>query len=282
MPPFRHLCQIFVCATLATPFATAHSGSSNNPTELPALPAPIRAEIAEVQTPSYMDQLWSLPIFRFFSPSFVTLPALVSPEADELALMESVPGCMVEPLAEIEDPAALTFEDRTNALGAVDIDGLTPSTQVALARFQRMVTSVGGAIAVTSAYRPAAYQEHLRDVWEKWMIELRSNTDPLCQDLRAQVGDEFRHHTLLESQPPVACVRSHSRIELRRIRPVAAAEAGKAGQRGYARAARRHPQARYRSRSGPLQARYVVRTETKTEKRPAGVVPTGRFHLRPR
>jgi hypothetical protein len=210
LPPFRHLCQIFVCATLATPFATAHSGSSNNPTELPALPAPIRAEIAEVQTPSYMDQLWSLPIFRFFTPSFVTLPALVAPEADELALMESVPGCMVEPLAEIEDPAALTFEDRTNALGAVDIDGLTPSTQVALARFQRMVTSVGGAIAVTSAYRPATYQDHLRDVWEKWMIELRYNTDPLCQDLRAQVGDEFRHHTLLESQPPVA-VSDHTR-----------------------------------------------------------------------
>src|SRR5207237_412816 len=95
-------------------------------------------------------------------------------------------------------------ESRMGALGAVDLDGLTPDTALALARFQRMVTSVGGAISVTSAYRPASYQEHLRDVWDKWMVELRYNRDPLCQDLRAEVETEFRHHTLLESQRPVA------------------------------------------------------------------------------
>ena len=205
MPQFRHLCQIFVCATLATPLVTAHSGLSTTPaTELPALPAPIQPAMAEVQQPSYMDQLWSLPLFRFFTPSFATTPEFVKPEVDELTLlMESFPGCPVEPLAKIEDSEALAFENRTAALGAVDIDGLTPSTQVALANFQRMVTSVGGAISVTSAYRPAAYQEHLRTVWEKWMIDLRYNSDPLCQDLRAQVGEEFRHHALLESQRPV-------------------------------------------------------------------------------
>jgi hypothetical protein len=211
LPQFRHLCQIIACATLATPFATAHTGQSTTPaTELPALPPPIRADIAEVEAPSYVDQLWSLPIFRFFTPSFATTPEYLTPEPDAVAMMESVPGCTVEPLAEIEDSEALALENRTGALGAVDIDGLTPSTQLALARFQRIVTSAGGAIAITSAYRPAAYQEHLRSVWEKWMFDLRSNTDPLCQDLRAQVGEEFREHSLLESQRPVV-LSDHTR-----------------------------------------------------------------------
>jgi D-alanyl-D-alanine dipeptidase len=103
----------------------------------------------------------------------------------------------------MEDSQALAFENRVGVLGAVDLDGLTPSTAMALARFQRLVTAAGGAIAVTSAYRPATYQEHLRNVWEKWMGELRFNRDPLCQELRWQVEDEFRRHALLESQRPV-------------------------------------------------------------------------------
>jgi hypothetical protein len=200
MPPFRHLCQVFVCATLATPFAIAHSSLS---IQLPTVPAPIRAELAEIENPSYMDQLWSLPILRFFAPSFAPLPVFSPLELEDLTATQQFSGCGVEPLQEVEDSEALTFENRTGALGAVDLDGLTPNTALALARFQRMVTAAGGAIAVTSAYRPATYQEHLRDVWEKWMVELRYNHDPLCQDLRAEVQDEFRRHTLLESQRPV-------------------------------------------------------------------------------
>jgi hypothetical protein len=201
MPLSRHLCQFIVCATLATPFATAHSGLST--AELPALPEPIRPEMSEVESPSVMDQLWSLSIFRFFTPSFAPAPVFSTPELEDLTMTQPYSGCDVEPLQEVSDAEALSFENRTGALGAVDLDGLTPSTAVALAKFQRMVTSVGGSIAITSAYRPAAYQEHLREVWEKWMVELRYNTDPLCQDLRAEVQEEFGRHTLLESQRPV-------------------------------------------------------------------------------
>jgi hypothetical protein len=186
---------------MVVPFATAHSGPSNF--ELPALPEPIRAEMNEVERPSYVDQLWSLSIFRFFTPSFAPTPAFTAPELEELVMTEPFSGCPVEPLAEVSDTEALSLENRTGALGAVDLDGLTPSTAVALAKFQRMVNAVGGSIAITSAYRPSAYQEHLREVWEKWMVDLRYNTDPLCQDLRAEVKEEFSRHTLLESQRPV-------------------------------------------------------------------------------
>jgi D-alanyl-D-alanine dipeptidase len=72
----------------------------------------------------------------------------------------------------------------------------------ALDKFKSLVTSVGGQFELKSAYRPPAYQAHLQQVWFKWM-ELKGNRDLGCQTLRAQVGDEFAHHHLLETQKPV-------------------------------------------------------------------------------
>ena len=99
---------------------------------------------------------------------------------------------------------AQTFEDRVGSDdGAVDRDGLTPSTARALEHFENVVVRVGGRILVTSAYRPASYQEHLQNVWDKWMVELRNNQDPNCSQLKAGVQDEFMKHQLLETQRPV-------------------------------------------------------------------------------
>ena len=83
------------------------------------------------------------------------------------------------------------------------VDGLTPGTSRALNRFEELVTKAGGEMYLTSAFRPEAYQQHLRDVWYKWMDELRDNEDPACATLKAQVGDEFTRHQLLPTQHPV-------------------------------------------------------------------------------
>jgi hypothetical protein len=66
-----------------------------------------------------------------------------------------------------------------------------------------LVTARGGTFILTSAYRPAAYQSHLRDVWFKWVGELRDNNDPACAGLRATVGEEFARHGLRATQYPV-------------------------------------------------------------------------------
>jgi D-alanyl-D-alanine dipeptidase len=116
----------------------------------------------------------------------------------------------VNPLSEINDEQGLAFENAAGTFAVVDVDGLTAQAQMALARFQRLVSSAGGTVAITSAYRPAAYQEHLQSVWDKWMAELRDNTDFACQELRAEVGGEFRKHGLLESQRP-ATTSDHTR-----------------------------------------------------------------------
>jgi hypothetical protein len=113
-----------------------------------------------------------------------------------------MPGCKVEPLPEIEDPEAQTFENNVESVPA-DIEGLMPDTALALDLFREMVTSSGGTFDLKSAYRPPAYQSHLHDVWVKWMKELRNNRTTACQALREEVGAEFRRHQLLARQQPV-------------------------------------------------------------------------------
>lgn len=65
-----------------------------------------------------------------------------------------------------------------------------------------------GNLTVTSAYRPASYQTHLREVWDTWMA-IRNRTAPECEGLRAEALIEFTRHQLLESQRPAA-TSSHS------------------------------------------------------------------------
>jgi D-alanyl-D-alanine dipeptidase len=106
-------------------------------------------------------------------------------------------------LPAITDPAALAFENGDGATGAIDIEDLMPAMARALVRFQRLVVAAGGTFELKSAYRPPAYQAHLQAVWFKWMLELRNNRQAGCQALRAEVGEEFSHHCLLERQKPV-------------------------------------------------------------------------------
>lgn len=121
--------------------------------------------------------------------------------------MPSRGSCSVAPLESISDLSAQQLE---GSLDAVNISGMELAAAGALQRFQKNVKAAGGTITLGSAYRPAAYQQHLQNVWYKWMDELRNNTDRACQYLRAQVHDEFTRHRLIESQHPVA-ISDHTR-----------------------------------------------------------------------
>ena len=141
----------------------------------------------------WFQTLWSLPVFRWFAPNVETPIAKVpDPPPPPPA------PCGVAPLPAIEDAEALTYEKATSP----DVGGLKPAMARALDKFRQLVNAVGGSFELKSAYRPAAYQTHLQQVWYKWM-ELRNNRSAGCQTLRAQVEDEFTRHDLLESQKPV-------------------------------------------------------------------------------
>jgi hypothetical protein len=104
--------------------------------------------------------------------------------------------CPVSPLTPL-DAAAMPYESGN----PVDRARLTPEMQAALACFESAVAEIGGTVTVTSAYRPPSYQDHLREVWEKW-DSLKGRREPACQALRQEVEAEFKHHRLQESQRP--------------------------------------------------------------------------------
>lgn len=107
--------------------------------------------------------------------------------------------CQVPPLTPLTDPAALAFE----AGNTIDTAGLTPAMQTALSCLQQATTAAGGTLTVTSAYRPSAYQDHLREVWDRWN-DLRNRREPECENLRNDVQGEFQRHGLLLTQRPAA------------------------------------------------------------------------------
>jgi hypothetical protein len=136
---------------------------------------------AESPAPDWSIVRWLRPASALLPPP----PPHVSP-------------CAVESIPPITDPEAIAFEESVSPATS----GLVPAMTRALTRFQQLVSAVGGTFVLKSAYRPPAYQAHLQQVWNKWM-EIRNNSLPACQVLRAEVEAEFKGHHLIETQKPV-------------------------------------------------------------------------------
>jgi hypothetical protein len=132
--------------------------------------------------------LWDLPVMdRVGVPQPDLTPNNVSP------------NCSVAPLPELQDEETVQFEK----LDSPETQGLLPEMAQALGKFRALVAKWGGSFDLKSAYRPTTYQEHLQQVWYKWMRELRFNRQLACQALRAQVAEEFTRHKLMPTQIPV-------------------------------------------------------------------------------
>jgi hypothetical protein len=151
------------------------------------------------------------PVRQFFNSVLELKPAgsgTATPVIPPTTAFQAERGCSVAPLDPIEETTAAHLE--LSGANVVDIEGMVPAAAVALGKFQVRVTRLGGKIVLGSAYRPAAYQKHLQNVWYKWMSELKDNHRPACQILRGDVEEEFTRHRLMETQHPVA-VSDHTR-----------------------------------------------------------------------
>jgi hypothetical protein len=118
-----------------------------------------------------------------------------------------VRSCAVPPLTDLTDPDALRFEGGAT----VDTSRLNAAMQTALACLIGRAGTAGGTLTVTSAFRPPAYQAHLREVWDRWN-DLKNLRTPECASLRLQAQQEFLKHGLLLSQRPAA-TSGHTRGE---------------------------------------------------------------------
>jgi hypothetical protein len=191
----RAFAYLTVCSCLAVAQHNLPPQVSQEPREV--IPA-AGGTAADAPSPSE-DTLWKLPLLRWFAPAGEgwlqsRLVSVLAPHS----------MCAVAALPAIDDPDALAFEASVGTAGVIDTEGLTPATARALARFWQAVTSAGGTLDLKSAYRPSAYQDHLQAVWDKWMLGLRHHLEKGCQALRAEVGEEFARHHLLERQRPVS------------------------------------------------------------------------------
>lgn len=130
----------------------------------------------------------------------------------------SLSTCPVPPLTPLTDAVALRFEGGDT----VDTTDLQPNMQTALGCLQTAVAGAGGSLHVTSAFRPSSYQQHLREVWDKWRL-LRDRREAECQELRTQVQTEFNRHGLLLTQRPASANGPHTRgaaIDMRSTLPL--------------------------------------------------------------
>lgn len=134
-------------------------------------------------------------------------PSVVPPSSSSSGNPES-PICPVQPLKELTDGDALRFESGEN----LDTSKLNSGMKTALACLKQQVSGVGGTLTVTSAYRPPAYQQHLRDVYDRWEELQNYRGDASCTEARRVVEEEFTSHGLLPSQQP-ALSSAHSRGE---------------------------------------------------------------------
>ena len=107
----------------------------------------------------------------------------------------------------ITDPDAVRFENGNT----IDTDHLIEAMRIALACFRREVESLHGNFTLQSAYRPPAYQAHLREVWDKWR-QIRGINSLACRARRQHIEREFQRHGLLEAQRP-ALNSPHTRGE---------------------------------------------------------------------
>lgn len=122
---------------------------------------------------------------------------LTSLAVDAQQAAQACAPCNVGPISPMTDPEALAMEGGQS----VNMDGLTPEMLVSVECFIEQLSGGGGSISITSAYRPPAYQAHLREVWEK-REALKDNTEQACAQRKQQVLAHFAQHGLLPSQKP--------------------------------------------------------------------------------
>jgi hypothetical protein len=100
--------------------------------------------------------------------------------------------CPVTPITPLTDPDALTMEGGATIVWNNTQAGLQAAANQLIALIR---AEPGGTAALQSAYRPQAYQSHLREVWDKARA-LRGNTSTACAAVRTAVNQEMNHHSL--------------------------------------------------------------------------------------
>ncbi len=111
--------------------------------------------------------------------------------------------CAVAPIAPIADADALAMEGGTRVIW----NHTAANLQTCANNLVGLIQGAGGAAGITSAYRPQAYQDHLREVWDKARA-LQGHPEAACNTVRGAVNAEMANHAL-DVNRPVAQISNH-------------------------------------------------------------------------
>lgn len=133
-----------------------------------------------------------------------TMPVCVGPERAPAPDAPPVtPACPVMPLRMMTDPVAIEHE-RGKFAASSDSERL--SAAAAAGKACMLSRSDSSVVFPVSAYRPAEFQSHLKELWDKWH-GLLNNTNPACISIREDLRREWLKHKLVrdpQSSPPHA------------------------------------------------------------------------------
>ena len=104
--------------------------------------------------------------------------------------------CPVTAITPLTNADALTMEGGQTVIWNNTDAALQPAAN----ELVRLIRADGGTAVFESAYRPAAYQTHLFEVWTK-ARKLIGNTSILCAGVRNEVNREMAHHRLAVTRP---------------------------------------------------------------------------------
>ncbi len=111
--------------------------------------------------------------------------------------------CAVGPIAPITDADALAMEGGTRVIW----NHTAANLQTCANNLVGLIQGAGGTAGITSAYRPQAYQDHLREVWDKARA-LQGHPEAACNPVRGAVNAEMANHAL-DVNRPVAQISNH-------------------------------------------------------------------------
>ena len=95
-------------------------------------------------------------------------------------------------MAAITDPDAIRFENGDN----IREDRLEATTATKLQCLRSAVTARGGVLSVNSAWRPQAYQNHLREIVDKLAAIDKHRSKPACKVIYNELVSEKSRHGL--------------------------------------------------------------------------------------
>ncbi len=103
------------------------------------------------------------------------------------------PPCPVSALKEMTDPAAIQHE-RGKFVAGSDLARLSSATMAGQACMLERVDKT--TVFPVAGYRPAEFQAHLKELWDKWH-GLLNNTNPACKAIKEDLRREWLKHKLV-------------------------------------------------------------------------------------